>query len=217
MTRRVASLVLVVALVGCATTRQTGRAVASGFLEDYTILRQGGAGEPQLIYAHPQKAFSTYRAVLIDSVTVWQSEGTSGVSEEDQQRLADRLYAALHRELGKLFAIADRPGPGTLRLRAAITEAKGARVLGNAVTSVLPPPRLLTTLAGLATNTQVFVGKAAVEVELRDSLSNELLAAAVDERAGTKSIRGVGGTWKHVDEAFDAWAQGIRTWLEARR
>jgi len=59
-------------------------------------------------------------------------------------------------------------------------------VVGNAVTTVLPQFRALSTAAGLATNTQVFVGKAAIEVELRDSLSNELLAAGVDERAGGK-------------------------------
>ena len=212
-----AGLVSTVVLASCATTRQTGRATASGFLEDYTILRAGGEGEPQLIWANPDKAFSSYRAVLIDSVTVWRTESTSQLSREDQQRLADHLYAALHEELSKSFAVAKAPGPGTLRVRAAITEAKGAKVVGNAVTTVLPQFRALSTAAGLATNTQVFVGKAAIEVELRDSLSNELLVAGVDERAGGKTLRGVGGAWKDVEAAFDTWAQGIRTWLDNRR
>lgn len=210
-------LALALALCACAVTRETGRAVASGFLSDYTILRAGGDGEPQLFYARPDEAFSGYRAVLIDSVTIWRSDSTSKLSSEDQRSLADRLYVALHEELGKSFAIADAPASRTLRLRAAITEVKGARVVGNTVTSVLPPARVATTVAGLATNTQVFVGKAAIEVELRDSLSNELLAAAVDERAGQKTVRGVGGTWAQVEAAFDSWAKGIRSWLDARR
>lgn len=210
-------LALGLVVAACATTRQTGRATASGFLEDYTILRAGGEGEPQLFYAKPDTAFSSYRAVLIDSVTVWRTQGTSQLSEEDQQRLSDHLYAALHAELGKSFAIAKAPGPGTLRVRAAITEVKGANVVGNAVTTVVPQLRMISTAAGLAANTQVFVGKAAIEVELRDSLSNELLAAGVDERAGGKTLRGVGGTWKDVEAAFDTWAQGIRSWLDKRR
>lgn len=214
--RPLVCLLVASVLAGCATTRQTGRATASGFLEDYTILRTGGEGEPQLFWAKPDAAFSGYRSVLIDSVSVWRTESTSEVSEEDQQRLAHQLYAALHDELGKSFSIAKAPGPGTLRLRAAITEARGARVVGNAVTTVLPQFRLLSTAAGLATHTQVFVGKAAIEVELRDSLTSELLAAGVDERAGAKTLRGVGGAWKDVEAAFEAWAQGIRGWLERR-
>ena len=42
-----------------------------------------------------------------------------------------------------------------------------------------------------------------------DGLTNRRLVAAVDERSGTKTLRGAGGTWGDVKEAFDAWARVI--------
>jgi hypothetical protein len=111
----------------------------------------------------------------------------------------------------------DRPGPGTLRIRAAITEAKGARVVGNTITTVIPQARLLSTLTGLATNTQAFVGKAAIEGEITDSMSGRRLVAVVDERAGGKTLRGLGGKWKDVDNAFQYWAERLRTRLAELR
>jgi hypothetical protein len=104
-----------------------------------------------------------------------------------------------------------------MRLRAAITEAKGARVLGNAVTSIVPQLRLLSTAAGLAADTAVLVGKVGVEAELTDSLTGERLLAAVDERAGTKALRGGLGKWSQVQEAFGFWANRIRERLSELR
>ena len=113
-------------------------------------------------------------------------------------------------ELDQAFEMVDKPGPKVLRIRAALTEAKGARVVGKTVTSIIPQLRLLTTLAGVATDTQVFVGKATIEVDITDSLSDERLAAAVDQRSGTKALRALGGQWKDVNNAFDYWASRIR-------
>jgi hypothetical protein len=76
---------------------------------------------------------------------------------------------------------------------------------------------MLSTLTGLATDTQVFVGKAAIEVEITDSMTGKRLAAAVDERAGAKTLRGIGGKWKDVDNAFKYWAERIQKRLAELR
>jgi hypothetical protein len=82
---------------------------------------------------------------------------------------------------------------------------------------VIPQLRLLSTVAGLSTDAQVFVGKAAAEAEITDALTGERLLAAVDERAGTKALGGGFGTWSHVDEAFEYWAERMRTRLAELR
>ena len=71
---------------------------------------------------------------------------------------------------------------------------------------------LLSEVKNLATGTQAFVGRAAIEVEMLDGLTNRRVIAAVDERAGTRRLRGEGGTWGDVKEAFDTWAHllGVR-------
>jgi hypothetical protein len=211
-------LLLGFVLSACATTRQSpGAGDRSGFLGDYSQLREGEGDEPQLIYIDPAANWARYNAILIDSVTIWRSEETEDVSIEDQQRLTDSLYAALHKQLGADYQIADRAGPGVLRLRAAITEAKGARVVMNTVTSIVPQLRLLTTVGGMAAGTAVLVGKAGVEGEITDSLTGERLMAAVDERQGTKAVRGGIKKWSDAELAFDFWAERLRKRLAGLR
>ena len=206
-----ASIMLIIS--GCATTRESGEVEKSGFLQDYSQLHQGKGDEAQLIYVNPNADWKKYDAVMIDSVTLWKSSETSKISEEDAQRLTDRLYAALHNQLSRDFRIVEEPGAGVMRLRAAITEAKGANVAGNAVTTVVPQLRLLTTAGGMATDSAMFAGSAAVEAEITDSITNERLAAAVDERVGTKTIRGGFGEWSHAERAFAYWAERLRARL----
>jgi hypothetical protein len=205
--------VLAIASAGCSTTRQTRTVEPSGFLGDYSQLQPGEDDQAQLVYIAPDLDLSGYHAIMIDSVTLWQSSDASPLPREESQALTDYLYQALHEQLALDWRIADRPGPTVLRLRAAITEAKGARVVGNAVTTVIPQLKLLSTVAGVSSDTQVFVGKAAMEVELTDSMSGRRLAAAVDARAGGKTLRGGLAKWSDVKNAFDYWAQRLRTRL----
>ncbi len=136
-------LALTIISVGCSTTRQARNFEKSGFLGDYSQLVEGKGDEAQLIYVDNSANFSKYDAVMIDSVTIWRSKTNSKISTEDQQMLTDYLYKAIHDQFSKNFRIADRPGPGVLRIRAAVTEAVGANVIGNAVTSIVPQARAL--------------------------------------------------------------------------
>ncbi len=77
----------------------------------------------------------------------------------------------------------------------------------NVVSTVTPAARALDTVRTLATGSHGFVGKAAVEMEILDSLSTVRLVAAVDERAGGKTFEGMTSTWDDVEQALDYWAE----------
>lgn len=210
-------MIVSVSLTTCKSTRSLGEAEPAGFLRDYSQLAPGERGEAQLLYINPHTDFSKYHAVMIDSVTLWQNADTSDVSPEAQQTLTDYLYAAIHKQLSEDYEIVDRPGPGVLRIRAAITEAKGAKVAANVVTGVVPQLRMATMVAGLATNTAKLVGKASVEAEVTDSVSGERLLAAVDQRAGTKSPTTFFSKWGDVEKSFNYWAVHLRKRLAELR
>ena len=53
-------------------------------------------------------------------------------------------------------------------------------------------------------------------VEITDTITAQVLAAAVDERAGAKTLRGL-GQWSDVEHAFDFWAERLRERLESLR
>lgn len=213
-----AVLLLGLLSVGCATTRQPREAPEqSGFLGDYSMLQEGEGDQARLVYVAPDADFDRYDAVLLDSVTFWRNEQTETLSDEERKALTDYLFVAVHGELSKDYRMVTEPGAGVMRIRLAITEAKGARVVADTITSVVPQLRLLSTLGGMAADVRAFVGAAAVEMEITDSLSGRRLAAAVDERWGTKAVRGGILEWSDAKEAFDYWAERLRTRLAEER
>ena len=207
------------ALVGCAATR--GRDVEvqdSGFLRNYSQLAPREGYEAQRVYVNPSADWASFRAVQIDSVTLWGDEETAKLSAEDKQMLTDVLYKALHEKLGEKFTIVDQPAPDALRLRAALTGAQGSNIPLRVITSIHPASLLLGKLGSLGSDTAKTVGTATVEVEIVDSITGERLAAAVDERAGTSVmfLLAPGRTftsWGDVKAAADYWSERIRDFL----
>jgi hypothetical protein len=216
-----AMLVLVsiaLAASGCGILRPTrGRwmedAAHSGFLRDYSQLKPHDDYPAQEIYIAPDAEWSKYHAVYIESVSLWVADASKAPSPEDQKKLTDALYKALHDKVGEKFELADRPGPGVLDLRGAITEARGARVVMNTVTTVIPQARAVSTIAGLATDTAAFVGAASAEAEITDSVTKDRLAAVVDSRAGTKGITRMLSKWADVEAIFTYWGERTRDFL----
>ena len=76
---------------------------------------------------------------------------------------------------------------------------------------------MIASLGQLAADTQIFVGTAGIEAEILDSVTGERLAAAVDERAGSKALKGSTSTWSDVKDAFDYWAERLKVRLAELR
>jgi hypothetical protein len=211
---------LVALLIGagaCATTHQTRSTETRGFLGDYSQLGEDESDRVALVYVNPDADWSKYKAVMIDSVTVWHDTEDSKISEETAQMLTDHFYAALHDELAKDYRMVDQPGPGVMRVRAAVTETKGAKVIGNAVTSIHLGAKVASTAIGNAADVQVWVGSATFEGEVRDSMTDLRLIAAVDQRSGTKNPFVGLKKWSQVRRVMDVWSENLRERLSELR
>lgn len=193
--------------------QRRGEAEHAGFLRDYSQLQPQEGYKAKEVYINPQAAWSQYSAVYIDSVTMWVNDPNKAPSREDQQMLTDMLYKALSDKVGEKFTLAGRPGPGVIRVRAALTQAKGAKVALNAVTTVIPQLRVLATVGGVAADTAALVGSASIEGELVDSVTNERLVAAIDAVAGTKGLLRAFSKWADVQYACNDWAERLRDFL----
>lgn len=212
-----AALVLVQA-AGCTATRaRRGEPERSGFLGDYSRLAASEDYPAALVYVDPTVDWSRYSAIHLDSVGLWATEGTAGLNEADRQKLTDILFTSIHGQLAEVFELADAPGPETLRLRIGLTQVHGANVPLRTVTTVIPQTRLLGGAVGLAGDTASLVGSATVEIEILDSVTHRRLAAAVDQRAGTKVLfaKRAYTTWGDVAAACEHWSQRI-VWQLAR-
>jgi len=207
-------LVLVCAMVACSATRgrRKGEVPESGFLRDYSQLEKLEDWPAREAYFNPNAEWSRYKAIELDSVTLWTDEKTGKLSEEDKQMLTDTLFPALHEERSKYFEMSDQPGPDTLRIRAALTQGKGSNAVLRTLTSIHPGSLLLGAAVGLSLDTANSVGTATAEFEVLDSATNERLAAAVDQRAGTKVFLLIAPTrtftkWGDVKAISNYWAE----------
>jgi len=219
--RTLALVVLVAAPLvfpGCTATRgRRGAPEESGFLRNYSQLQENPEYPAARVYVRPGVQWSRYNSVQLDSVGLWADESTADISPEDRQMLTDTLYQSLYTDLSKYFTVTNQAGPNTLRLRVALTQVKGAKPVLRTVTTVIPQLRLAGSLIGLAGDTATMVGSATVEMEVLDSVTNERLAAAVDDRAGTKVLfaKRAYTTWGDVQAACSYWSGRI-SWQLAR-
>ena len=204
-------LLLLLFLSGCQSTRQARSVEKTGFLDDYSILREGAQDEALLVYRNPGVDWITYSKVIIDPVTIWLGKDSqlNEVSPEDRERMANDLWSKLIDALKNDYQIVHTPGPGTMRIQAALTEAEESTIGLDTVSSVVPQMRVLSEAKYLATGTASFVGKASVEAKIIDAVTGNLLLAGVDRRAGSKNVKGSLYTWNDVEEVNSYWANQL--------
>jgi hypothetical protein len=205
-------LILLVGLSGCAGTQQARSVERSGFLEDYSVLKEGKSDESLLIYRNPQAEWKKYKKAMLAPVTLWVGKDSQleGVSPEDRQRTADLFYAKLYEALTTDYEMVKSAGPDVMEIQTAITEAETSNPVLDTVSSIVPQLRVLTGVKGVATGVSGFTGSASVEMKVLDSVDKTLLAAAVDRRGGTKNLMGMTNSWNDVEEAFRYWAEKVR-------
>lgn len=211
-------LILVLPMLGCTSTKQARDVEAAGFLGDYSMLREGQSGEALKVYINPsyQRTCKTYNKVLIEPVRIFvgQNKDVADLPAEDRQMLVNQLHGSLISELGKHYQIVRTPEPGTIRVKAAITEAEGSWVALDTVSTFVPQMLAMSKLKEVATGTAAFVGMAGAEADITDAISGERIAAAVDRRVGKKSYEGVTQEWNDVTTSFDYWAKRMAYRLE---
>ncbi len=218
-----AALACVVALAGCSTTVQStpeaAKALESGaalppavtgfFGDDASKLAPGPEGGAALVYINPNAQWSKYTKIQLVPVEFWAGADTK-VSSADQQTLTEYFYNKLTEDLGKNFTLVNQPGPDVLTLRVALMDATTAVPGLRSISVIVPQARVLNGVQSLATGSYAFVGSAEAEMKATDSTTGELLAGAVDQRAGGMGIKGAASfQWGDAENVMDYWAQKI--------
>ena len=208
-------------LGGCAATQEARSVEKSGFLGDYSqlkegkraMVKEGSEDEALWVYKNPAADWRKYTKIQLDPVTLWMSQKDSqlkDVSVEDRQRLSAVLWSQLDEQLRKDYQMTSQAGPDVMRIQVAITEAGDSNATLDTVTSIIPQTRVLTGAKGVATGVSGFTGSASAELKVTDTDTGAILIAAVDRRGGTKSLRGVTNEWHDVEEAYRFWAEKLR-------
>jgi hypothetical protein len=206
---------LLLGLTACRATHQVrGSVEESGFLKDYSQLREGESGEAKLLYVNTNADWAKFTRVNLQPVELWKSDDPESplgkLSQEKQQMLVDYAFTTLSNNLSKNFLFTDQMGPDVLVVHGAITEAKKCKPVINLVSTVMPIGIAISLVKRGIFGTGSGVGICQGEVELLDGGTGARVAAAVDRRAGTKAIRTkFDGRFGDVKLAMDYWAERL--------
>ena len=201
-------------LSGCKSTFQERRVEPCGFLQNTQQLWEGNKEQAKLIYIDKNVDYNKYTKILMAPVKGYGTGKKGSVTKlkvEDQKKLLNYFDAALRRELSTSYTFVDKPGQDVIKLRVAVTEAKGSKIALDTVSSVVPIGLALSSVNSLITGKHMSIGKIGVEFEALDSNSNKRLAAAIDARAGRKYTLKFDKfkKWRTAEDAFDYWAKHI--------
>jgi Protein of unknown function (DUF3313) len=198
----------------CKTTHQVDQSPKdfSGFLGNYSMLQPGSDDEANYVYIDKSVQWAKYTKVYIKPVELWKSDASDSalnkMSPEDQQLLVNYFHTALVDAAKKDFQVVSQPGLDVLVIRAAITDGRGSKPVLNVISSVLPVGLVISYAKRAITGTGTAVGVMEIEIDFTDGITGQRVAAAVDERAGTKAWRTkFEGTWGDAKLAFDWWAE----------
>ena len=207
--KRIVTLATICLLLGCKSTVQMKEFNESGFLQNYSQMRSGGENDPHLIYENNDIDFNKYTKIILEPIQIWDSvaKDLSPAKKKDLQYVVNYFDAAIRRELKSDYTFVKKPGPDVMRIRIALTQAEESKITGDIITNILLPTLVYSTFKTISSGTPLYVGKAAIEAEIADSLSNQRLLAGVDSRAGMKRFKGKFDTWDDIKSCFDFWSK----------
>lgn len=203
-------------LAGCAASGMKS-VEKTGFLRDYHLLQPGGADRAALLYVKPDADFKQYNKLMFDRVMVLFADNAEyrEIDPAVLKELTDYYQNALFTAVKGGYEIVDQPGPGVLRVRAAITGVKPSKPVANTLSTIVPVGIVAAGATKAVSDDNLGTGEASTEFELLDAMTGERVAAAVDRRQGGKSM--FRGKWDDTKEAFDHWSKRFRQRLDETR
>lgn len=209
------AIVVAVALLGAC--KSTPEQTQTGFLGDYSQLKPAPDREGVMLYIDQGFDFRPYTKLMFDpvQVLVTPKPDEPPVPPEVIQRIGQQFQQSLVQNLTPAYQIVDQPGPGVLRVRAAITGLEPAK----------PPPGVIDFLplkaafnvTREAVTTGPRVAELEAELEVLSPDNKRVAAATVSRRGDQKLPQGGEITWDSLPPITDYWAKSFRSRLDQLR
>lgn len=190
----------------------------SGFLQDYSLLKaKDPMKKAKWLYINEKANFGAYNKIILDDTVFFLSEKAEykGIEVKDMNELGEAFKKAVVMNLSGVYEFTDKPGPGVMRVRLAVTELVPNKSVAGTVTTIVPIGLALSTVKKAATGSHIGMGEVTFEGEMVDSQSGEVLGSVIDSETGTKyKIAKSASKWGHAVDIFNSWAQTFRARLD---
>jgi hypothetical protein len=206
----ISSLCFAALIAGCATTA-TSPDEYSGFLKDYSLLKEdkSPSGMAVMRWIDPDLKASTFTSVYIEPSQLYpKPKPTTRIPQSTLTGITNYYDQALKREIGKSLPLATSPGPRTLIVRPAIT-AVSSKVEGFQPYELLPIA-LVAGAVNAAAGGRDQETSIATEVAFLDSDTNRVVAQLVRKGSG-KNLENDKEVMTLVDVSavLDGWASDV--------
>jgi hypothetical protein len=195
-----------------ATAAFAGDIPFSGFLGNPTVyeqLKPGQEGQAKLRWMKEGAQPMKYNRFMVDSVIFFLAEKADykGIDPQEMKELCDQFNKDLAAAFKDKWQIVAEPGPDVARLRIAITNIHPSKPGYSAVTSVIPVGIGISLVKKGATGGWSGSGETCIEVMFTDSVTEEVLAMAVDQQKAAFEQRFT--KWGSAADAFKLWSETI--------
>jgi hypothetical protein len=112
--------------------------------------------------------------------------------------------------LSDVYTITDKAGKGTMRLRLAVTDLVNSKPVAGTVTTVISS---IAAEGSTKKEVKAYIDtkSISIEAELLDSLTDERLAAVIDQKVAQKHKLGKSAQkWGQAKEMFTQWTETFR-------
>jgi len=234
-------LIAVVLATGCATdsnplgsgtsvtASDPSRLTRSGFLSDYGRLAPVSWEEGIQCWRRPDLDAKRYDKVLIArmSVSLKPNQHTT-IDPTDLKTLTDYFHDSMVKALKPQMTVVEKPGPGVLGLRIALTNLVPTDVTRSVTGTIVPYGFVAEAGSGAATGRPAgstpYLGETGMEMQFVDSATGTVLAECRDTQIGRKYAAeldaGAAGaaqtwasgyvnsfqSWAYARNAFDKWS-----------
>jgi hypothetical protein len=192
-------------LASCATTPpRTG----TGFLGEYSKkLEPVPNDKTRMRWFKPGADFVKYNKFMVDYVVLALAEDSEykGINGDEMKQLGDAASLAVVNAIKERYPIVAEPSPDVLRVRAAIVGLKQSSPVLSGITSVIPVGIGISVINKGTTGAWSGSGGTRAEVLFIDSMTNEVIAAGIDEYTAGYTERFT--KWGSVEDAFKYWAE----------
>jgi len=213
--------ILMAAVIGIVLIVPTAFAAEpkySGFLGDYyKNLQPGPKDGAKMRWLKPATNFSKYNKFMVDSVIFFFADDSEykGIDPVELKELADGFNKAIADAFKDKYPLVSEPGPDVARIRFAITGFKQSKPGLSGFTSIMPVGLAVSAIKKGTTGSWTGSGSTSAEVMALDSMTNDVIAVAVDDRTAGFSERF--SKWGSADEAFKFWAGRLVGFVDSAR
>jgi uncharacterized protein DUF3313 len=201
------------------TASDTSKMTSSGFLSDYKRLSKVAAADGMQCWRQADVDAKQFDKVMITRILVTLKDSkNTGVDPKDLAALVDYFNNSLVTALKPQMQVVDKPGPGVLVLRIALTNLVPTSTGRSVAGTLIPFGYVAEAGSGVASGgpagSTPYLGQTGMEMQFLNGATSAVVAECRDAQIGRKyaadidkSKDGAASTWMHgYMNSFDAWA-----------